>query len=45
MPAAFKFTCADKHMTLDELAEFIDAARKAGVPGRTPIRGELWTSG
>lgn len=45
MPAALKFTGADKDMTLDELAAFIDAARKAGVPGDNPIRAELSTSG
>lgn len=45
MPAALKFTGADKDMTLDELAAFVDAARKAGVPGDNPIRAELSTSG
>jgi hypothetical protein len=45
MPAALKYTGADKDMTLDELAEFVDRARKAGVPGRNPVRAELSTSG
>lgn len=45
MPAAITFTGADKDMTLDELAEFVEAARKAGVPGRNPVRAELSTTG
>lgn len=45
MPAALRFTGEDKDMTLDELAEFIKAARKAGVPGDNPVRAELSTSG
>lgn len=45
MPAALKFTGEDKDMTLDELASFVDAARKAGVPRDNPIRAELSTSG
>jgi hypothetical protein len=32
-------------MTLDELAAFVEAARKAGVPRDNPIRAELSTSG
>jgi hypothetical protein len=45
MPAMLRFSGADKDMTLDELAGFIDAARKAGVPGGSPVRAELSTSG
>jgi hypothetical protein len=45
MPAAIRFTGEDKDLTLDELAEFIDRARKAGVPGGNPVRAELSTSG
>jgi hypothetical protein len=45
MPAALKFTGEDKDMTLDELAAFVEAARKAGVPRDNPIRAELSTSG
>lgn len=45
MPAALRFSGADKDMTLDELGEFLDAARKAGVPGGNPVRAELSTSG
>lgn len=45
MPAALKFTGVDKGMTLDELAAFVDAARKAGVPGDNPVRAELSMSG
>ncbi|MEU8555949.1 hypothetical protein AB0C80_18435 [Streptomyces anthocyanicus] len=45
MPAALTFTGEDKDLTLDELAAFVDAAKKAGVPGRNPIRAELSTTG
>ncbi|MFC8361119.1 hypothetical protein ACFUIY_14750 [Streptomyces griseorubiginosus] len=45
MPAALKFTGEDKDLTLDELAEFVKRARKAGVPGENPVRAELSTSG
>lgn len=45
MPAALKFTGDDKDMTLDELAEFVEAARKAGIPGDRRIRADLSTSG
>lgn len=45
MPAALKFTGEDKDLTLDELAAFVDAARKAAIPGGNPIRADLSTSG
>ncbi|NUO43750.1 MAG: hypothetical protein HOV82_17140 [Streptomyces sp.] len=45
MPATLKFTGEDKDLTLDELIEFVDAARKAGVPRDNPIRAELSTTG
>jgi hypothetical protein len=45
MPAALRFTGEEKDLTLDELAQFVDAARKSGVPGDNPIRAELSTSG
>lgn len=45
MPAALRFTGEDKDMTLDELAQFVEAARKASVPGDNPIRAEISTSG
>lgn len=45
MPAALKFTGEEKDLTLDELTEFVENARKAGVPGGNPIRAELSTSG
>lgn len=44
MPATLKFTGEEKDLTLDELAAFVDAARKANVPGDNPIRAELSTS-
>lgn len=45
MPAALKFTGEAKDMTFDELAEFVEAGRKAGVPGSNPVRAELSMSG
>ncbi len=45
MPAALRFTGEDKDLTFDELAAFVEAARKAGVPGDNPVRAELSTSG
>lgn len=45
MPATLKFTGEEKDLTLDELAAFVDRARKASVPGDNPIRAELSTSG
>ena len=45
MPAALRFTGEEKDLTLDELAAFVDAARKAAAPGGNPIRAELSTSG
>ncbi len=45
MPAMLTFTGKDKNLTLDELAAFVDAAKKAGVPGDNPIRAELSTTG
>jgi hypothetical protein len=41
MPAALRFTGEAKDLTLDELAEFVKAARAAGVPGDNPVRAEL----
>ncbi|MGW2933957.1 hypothetical protein ACWDA7_19380 [Streptomyces sp. NPDC001156] len=45
MRAALRFTGEDKDMTLFELAQFVDAATKAGVPLDNPVRAELSTSG
>lgn len=45
MPATVRFTGADKDLTLDELAEFVKAARHAGVPGDNPVRADLSTTG
>ncbi|MCI3271408.1 hypothetical protein [Streptomyces cylindrosporus] len=45
MPASLTFRGDDKDMTLDELADFIEAARRAGVPKTNPVRAELSTSG
>lgn len=45
MPATLKFHGEDKDMTLDELAEFLEAARRAGVPKTNPVRAELSMSG
>ncbi|MGW3847169.1 hypothetical protein [Streptomyces fagopyri] len=45
MPAALRFTGEDKDLTLDELAAFVEAARRADIPGDNPVRAELSTSG
>lgn len=45
MPAELTFTGEDKDLTLDELATFVEDARRAGVPGANPIRADLSTSG
>jgi hypothetical protein len=44
MPAALRFTGEAKDLTLDELDEFVKAARAAGVPGDNPVRAELSSS-
>ncbi|MFD7679196.1 hypothetical protein [Streptomyces sp. NPDC060187] len=41
MSATLRFTGADKDLTLDEFAQFVEDARKAGVPGDKNIRGEV----
>jgi len=45
MPAALRFTGEDKDLTLEEIAEFVEAARRAGVPKTNPVRAELSSSG
>lgn len=45
MPTAIRATGDDKNMTLDELAQFVEDARKAGVPGERTVGAELSTSG
>ena len=45
MPATVRFTGEDKDMTLDELADFVEAARRAGVAKTNPVRAEVSTSG
>lgn len=45
MPASLRFDGDDKDMTLDELADFVDAARRAKVPKTNPVRAELSASG
>ncbi|MEU6497549.1 hypothetical protein ABZ890_45590 [Streptomyces sp. NPDC046984] len=45
MPAVLRFTGEAKDMTLEELAAFVEAARKASVPFDNPIRAELSMSG
>ncbi|MET8037765.1 hypothetical protein [Streptomyces sp. NPDC005345] len=44
MPATLRFTGETKDLTLDELAQFVEDARKAGVPADNPVRAELSTS-
>lgn len=45
MPATLRFEGDDKDLTLDELTEFVESARKAGVPGENPVRAEVSRSG
>jgi hypothetical protein len=45
MPATLRFTGEEKDLTLAELTQFVENARKAGVPDGNPIRAELSTSG
>lgn len=45
MPTVIRATGEAKDMTLDEIAQFVEDVRKAGVPGNRPIRAELSTSG
>ncbi|MFM9602695.1 hypothetical protein [Streptomyces turgidiscabies] len=45
MPTSIRATGEDKDMTLDELAAFVEDARKAGIPGDRNVHAELSTSG
>ncbi|MFI9824436.1 hypothetical protein ACIHFC_28890 [Streptomyces sp. NPDC052013] len=45
MPTCMRATGEAKDMTLDELAQFVEDARKAGVPGDRNVRAELSMSG
>ncbi|MEU6520470.1 hypothetical protein [Streptomyces sp. NPDC046978] len=45
MPAVLRFTGEAKDMTLEELAAFVEAARRTDVPLDNPIHAELSTSG
>lgn len=45
MPTVIRATGEAKDMTLDEIAQFVEDVRKAGVPGDRHIRAELSTSG
>lgn len=45
MPAALRFTGEHKDLTLEEIAAFVEAARRAGVPKTNVVRAELSTSG
>ncbi|MCD7440253.1 hypothetical protein K4B79_18740 [Streptomyces lincolnensis] len=45
MPTSIRATGEAKDLTLDELAQFVEDARKAGVPGDNPLRAELSMSG
>ncbi|MFE0727932.1 hypothetical protein ACFW2X_06710 [Streptomyces antibioticus] len=45
MPTTLRATGAAKDMTLDEIAQFVEDARKAGVPGDRHVRAELSMSG
>ncbi|MFG3090669.1 hypothetical protein ACGGAI_23895 [Streptomyces antibioticus] len=41
MPTTLRATGLAKDMTLDEIAAFVEEARRAGVPGDRPVRAEL----
>ncbi|MEU6535528.1 hypothetical protein [Streptomyces sp. NPDC047000] len=45
MPTVIRATGEAKDMTLDELAQFVEDARKAGVPGDRNVRAEVSYSG
>lgn len=45
MATTIRATGEGKDMTLDELAQFVEDARKAGVPGEHNLRAELSMSG
>ncbi|GHA28755.1 hypothetical protein GCM10010372_30720 [Streptomyces tauricus] len=45
MPTVLRATGEAKDMTLDELAQFVEDARKAGVPGDRSVRAEVSYSG
>ncbi|MCG7203972.1 hypothetical protein [Streptomyces arenae] len=45
MPTVIRATGESKDMTFDELVQFVEEARKAGVPGDRPVRAELSYSG
>ncbi|MEV8042445.1 hypothetical protein AB0P02_01190 [Streptomyces griseoluteus] len=45
MPTTLRAVGADKDLTLDELADFVKAARDAGVPGDNVLRAALSTTG
>lgn len=45
MPTVIRATGEAKDMTFDELAAFVEDARKAGVPGDRPVRAEVSYSG
>ncbi|NUS82982.1 MAG: hypothetical protein HOY75_09555 [Streptomyces sp.] len=44
MPTVIRATGEAKDMTLDEIAQFVEDARKAGVPGDRPVRAVLSSS-
>lgn len=45
MPTSLRFDRDGHELTLDELAHFIDDARRAKVPMRNPVRAELSKDG
>ncbi len=45
MPTDLRFTGEDKDLTLDEIAKFVDDARRAGAAGSNAVRAEVSTSG
>lgn len=45
MPSSLRFDHDGRELTLDELADFIDDARRAKVPKHNPVRAELTADG
>lgn len=45
MPTSLRFDRDGQELTLDELADFIDDARRAKVPKSNPVRAQLSKDG
>ena len=45
MPSSLRFDDDGQELTLDQLADFVDDARRAKVPKNNPVRAELSADG